>query len=475
MGNALYYRAKSILSCHYWLLIYVLFLHGCNNSNREIKILFTGDILLSRNVKAEIETRAGSPWADFGNLFTSADLVAGNLEGAVGEYNHPASKDSSSCIFDIPKTYISMLKQAGFTVMSVENNHSNDLGKQGKKATINALKKENIAPLYYDNSPQFFQIKGIVIALIAINLVPDRENEYQKIPSIELNQKLRLARNLSNMVIVFVHWGSELLDWPDQHQRAYAEWLVNNGADLIIGCHPHVIQKPEMIQGKPVFYSLGNHLFDQKYAITKEGLMVECRINTHSFTCKGILTHTKQNSFYSEYIGMKYYNLRHVILHNTLTINHLSILPSSANDTSQNLISLEAYQHGKSLWKTNPMPILSVTKAKLDGKNDFLFMLEKYYSSIDGEVSLRPYVYTAEKSGLVAKWRGSALAWPLMDAIIAPDGQLLCALHRGDSFIEIDKNIQKTRFATYRWNGFGFSGANDSMICKKCFNWLNIK
>ena len=69
-----------------------------------------------------------------------------------------------------------------------------------------------------------------------------------------------------------------------------------------------------------------------------------------------------------------------------------------------------------------------------------IFHASRHYSSIDGEVNLRPYVYIADDKGLVAKWRGSALAWPLLDAMISPkDSKIICALHRGNSFIMPDK------------------------------------
>jgi poly-gamma-glutamate synthesis protein (capsule biosynthesis protein) len=80
---------------------------------------------------------------------------------------------------------------------------------------------------------------------------------------------------------------------------------------------------------------------------------------------------------------------------------------------------------------------------------------------MDGEVALRPHVYDVDDRGLVARWRGTALAWPLLDAIVDADGNL-CALHRGDSFIQPDPHVTTTRTMRYRWNGFGFSAAADS-------------
>jgi poly-gamma-glutamate synthesis protein (capsule biosynthesis protein) len=115
------------------------------------------------------------------------------------------------------------------------------------------------------------------------------------------------------------------------------------------------------------------------------------------------------------------------------------------------------------------MSIISVSPAKLDGEHDFLFALEKHYSTLDSEMNVRPYVYDLDNRGLVARWRGSALAWPLLDAQIpAADNTVLCALHRGDSFILPDTTNRNRRVAAYRWNGFGFKGISDSIACKLC-------
>ena len=115
------------------------------------------------------------------------------------------------------------------------------------------------------------------------------------------------------------------------------------------------------------------------------------------------------------------------------------------------------------------MPINTIASGKLDGKHEFLFTLERHYSSLDGEISLRPYIYDSDNKGLFAKWRGSALAWPLLDAMLMPDNsQILCAIHRGDSFINPDKTATAIRIAAYQWNGFGFKGINDTTICWQC-------
>jgi len=94
-----------------------------------------------------------------------------------------------------------------------------------------------------------------------------------------------------------------------------------------------------------------------------------------------------------------------------------------------------------------------------------LLSLERHTSSIDDEVGLRPYVYAIGPHGLIAKWRGSALAWPLIDTVESKDG-VLCALHRGDSFLMPDPATKSTRIAAYRWNGFGFTGIETPPECE---------
>src|SRR5262249_17981822 len=106
-------------------------------------------------------------------------------------------------------------------------------------------------------------------------------------------------------------------------------------------------------------------------------------------------------------------------------------------------------------WRTRRTRLLS-----LEAGPGWLFALESHASRIDRETGPRPYVYEVGPRGLVARWRGSALAWPLLDAALLPDGRL-CALHRGDSFVMPDPATTATRHAVYAWNGFGFSGVDD--------------
>lgn len=476
MDKTLYFNSKRFRITKNWLLIaLVIFAQSSTHiEDPEIRILFVGDILLSRNVKEEIQSRKSFPWQHLTTLFHSADMVIGNLEGAVGDYKSRMNPDFGSPVFNIDSTDIPLLKQAGFNAITLENNHSMDLGKNGKMKTIEELDRNQITPNYLDNSPQFFTVKDVVISLVSLNLVLGRDSLKNEIPSIEIEQKLRLAKSLSNIVIVSVHWGSELLDWPNKQQRDIAGWLIKNGADIIIGSHPHVVQQPELIQGKPVFFSLGNHLFDQKYPSSKEGLIVDIRVKGGKFICNGISTHTAPQSFYpqiSDTINYKFAPFEY--RKTTLSANNYSFIPESVMDGLNSKTILHAYKNGKKVWQTHPMTIISINSCVFEDTSEFLFVLEKHYSSLDREVNVRPYVYSLDAHGLTARWRGSALAWPLIDAQISHfDHKTLCALHRGDSFLKLDKTNKDRRIAAYEWNGFGFKGVSDSIACKMCWEFF---
>lgn len=442
---------------------------------QEIRLLFAGDILLSRNVEAEIARRKISPWSRLDDLFGRAALVVGNLEGAVGEREDCLPSRAEAPCFAISAALMPLLASAGFSALSIENNHSLDLGSKGRAATMEELRKQGLLALSFDNSPRFFHVRGVTLGIVAVNLVPGRNGAHQKIPSTQLRQKLRLAQNLANLVVVTVHWGSEFLDWPDRKQRDAAQWLIGHGADLIIGHHPHVVQDPEMISGKPVFFSLGNHLFDQKYPATRKGLIADCRINQRILKCREVFTQTPGNSFFPEIVEGSQHNLPPVQLRNPIQVSEVMLRPVTTAACSEGEISLEGISNGKPMWHTSPVRLVSIAAARLDGRNDYLFTLERHYSSIDGEMGLRPHVYSVTPQGLVARWRGSALAWPLLDAVVLPDNEcVLCALHRGDSFVVLQPESKNIRVAAYRWNGFGFSGVHDPVLIDKCRECLEI-
>lgn len=437
----------------------------------DVRILFTGDLLLSRQVRRELDATARIPDRDLGPLFASADLVGGNLEGAVGSAIDCV--DGELC-FDVRASDVALLASAGFRVLSVENNHAADLGDTGRDATTRALRQAGLEPLTLDRSPLFLRVKGLTLAFVAFSEVAGRDGRAEAIPSALLAQKLRLARSLAQVVIVSVHWGEELFDWPSEAQRRDAAWLVEHGADVVMGHHPHVVQEPECVLGKPVFFSLGNHLFDQKYPLTKVGLIADCSLVGGVLRCGGIRTRTPPGSAMPEIDGRD--SAADAALsgcpcevHGGLTVGGIELSP----DGDGNELALQGMEDGRPRFATPRGRLLGAEPATLPGGAEVLFTVEEHPSTIDGERAPRPYVYRVTPTGLAALWRGSALAWPLVDAVPIP-GQpgCLCALHRGDSFLLLDPSTSERRTAVYRWNGFGFDALHDADLERRCRDML---
>jgi hypothetical protein len=259
--------------------------------SKHARLLFTGDILLSRNVISEFERRKVSPWTHFADIFHGARWVSGNLEGALGQASE-CQKPAPIC-FAIPETAVPLLKDAGFTGVTLENNHAADLGNVGRERTRTLFEEAHLTAVDFENSPRIERIGGTRLALVSINLIPAADKRVQEIPSAKVQEKLRLARGKADLVIVSIHWGTEYQRLPESIQRTQARWLIQQGADLIVGHHPHVVQLPECLDGHPVFFSLGNHLFDQTYPPTKEGLIADCLLSSGRLTCQGIRTHTE--------------------------------------------------------------------------------------------------------------------------------------------------------------------------------------
>jgi poly-gamma-glutamate synthesis protein (capsule biosynthesis protein) len=435
----------------------------------DFRLLFTGDIMMSRLVKAEIDQRKTSPWAGFTGLFGSASLVGGNFEGALGDpANCPA--ESKLC-FAVPDAAAELMRQAGFRLVTAENNHSGDLGQAGRSETRAAFQQRGLLALDFDSSPQFFRFGELTVGLVAATTIRAADGRVQQVPSVELAQKLRLARQLANLVVVSIHWGNELQDWPTDAQQQQARWLVEHGADLIVGHHPHVVQAPACVEGRPVFFSLGNHLFDQKYAETKDGLIADCHIHSGRLLCGALSTHTDETTAFPRLAG------RSAAADQALAgcspqlgpgaeINGVTIRPEPwSPDQPVNGIILDGYQAGELVWQSRRQALVSLQLVTSMAAEPLLLSLESHTSSIDDEVGLRPYVYAVGPHGLIARWRGSALAWPLIDAVESKDG-VLCALHRGDSFLLPDPATKTTRIAAYRWNGFGFAGIETPPECE---------
>lgn len=242
-----------------------------------VRILSFGDIMLDRNVKKRIEEHGeeyllGKLAGPNNEFFRAWDLVSANMEGPFADERRPTSK---SIAFRFDPVLIPMLKRYGFTTLSHANNHSNDMRFEGHDESVRHLRDAGITVYGSENrvdqdSLVIEEVKGKKVAFIGLN------DTYA--PSIPVDMKAGLtlvkeAKNTADFVIVNIHWGEEYALVSNTRQRTLAHTLIDAGVDMVIGHHPHVVEEIEIYNKKPIFYSLGNFIFDQYFSEdTQQGL-----------------------------------------------------------------------------------------------------------------------------------------------------------------------------------------------------------
>ncbi|MCA9362389.1 CapA family protein [Candidatus Kaiserbacteria bacterium] len=238
-------------------------------------VVFVGDILLARNVEYLMEQQ-GSAYPFSGLSLSSLahePYIVGNFEAAVPDEHQQTAP--LQIRFSVAESYISSLRDAHFTHLSLANNHSYDYGARGYLSTVHALQAVDVTTFGHptkllQESVSFLDLEKDRIALISLHTLEKQPTD------ADLKELFSYAASESTFQVVYVHWGEEYNDTNSKAQRMLAERLVAVGADLIIGHHPHVVQNVDLIDGVPIFYSLGNYIFDQYFATDVQiGLVVQ--------------------------------------------------------------------------------------------------------------------------------------------------------------------------------------------------------
>jgi poly-gamma-glutamate capsule biosynthesis protein CapA/YwtB (metallophosphatase superfamily) len=242
-------------------------LHADDDS---VSVLFVGDVMLDGG-PGHIVTNGGDPFADVANVLGSADLTVANLECAIVNTGHAVDKPYT---FRGPERALPLLKKY-FSAVSLANNHSGDWGKKGFSSELELLNESEL-PYFGGGAneraarqPVILTAKGKHIAFLGYNDFPPRA--FAAGPSspgtawlVEKNvvRDIKEARAQADIVLLFLHWGSELEPKESPEQQALAHRLIDAGADAIVGGHPHVTQSVEWYKDHPIVYSLGNFVFD---------------------------------------------------------------------------------------------------------------------------------------------------------------------------------------------------------------------
>lgn len=254
-----------------------------------VQILFVGDLMFDRGVRLLADKNGNNEYI-FNKItpfLLSNDIVVANLEGPITtakSMSVTARADRPESItFTFDPSLAKTLFEQNIRIVNLGNNHILNFGVQGAQETEKYLKEANVS---YFGTPQTKEstienIKGVKIAFVSYNYYEFR-GDLAKAEEATINE-IKKVRPLVDIVIVYTHWGDEYKLKNNQAQQILAHKFIDQGADLIIGSHPHVIQNIEDYKGKKIYYSLGNFIFDQDFnENVKNGLGVVVKINKAS-------------------------------------------------------------------------------------------------------------------------------------------------------------------------------------------------
>ena len=232
-------------------------------------LIAVGDIMLGRycNVQMLKQKDFRYPFLKTADLTSSADIAFANLEAPLVE-NCPTTP--TGMIFCARPEAIQGLKFAGFDILSLANNHILNYGQKGLKQTQTFLSSSNIlyTPLSSSNNLAIKQVNNTKFGFLSFDLVT-----YPQTPFLSLISQISPTVDI---LIVSLHWGVEYQKTPTSQQKDLAHQIIEAGAKVILGHHPHVIQPVEEYKSGLIFYSLGNFVFDQFWSEeTKKGIVAK--------------------------------------------------------------------------------------------------------------------------------------------------------------------------------------------------------
>jgi len=259
-----------------------------------LSLVAVGDIMLSRGVAMQIQENKdpGQPFDHMEEYLQRGDITFGNLEGPITEGR---KIEIPEMIFRADPGVENALKNAGFDILSLANNHTMDFGARGLIDTMTLLNKAGIKHTGAGKkrmqayTPVFLEVKGIKTAFLAFNdpsVLPGSHRLAGNGPGTAILDRalavkaIKEAGERADFVIVSMHAGTEYIEEPDRLQYRFAHLFIDAGADLIVGHHSHVVQRVEKYKGKYIIYSLGNFVFDQMWSRdTREGLIAKIYIS----------------------------------------------------------------------------------------------------------------------------------------------------------------------------------------------------
>ena len=215
------------------------------------------------------------------SIFAADDLTIANFEGTLTDSD---AREDKTFAFKAPAEYAQILTSGSIEAVNTANNHSHDYGDQSYTDTLTALDNEGITHFGYDDTA-VMDIKGVKVGLVGIYELNDHLGREQQLK----DNIAKVKADGAELVIVIFHWGNETETVPDTNQMTLGRLAIDEGADLVCGHHPHVLQGIETYKGKNIVYSLGNFcfggnsspsdmdtmIFQQTFTITSNGVQAD--------------------------------------------------------------------------------------------------------------------------------------------------------------------------------------------------------
>ena len=228
----------------------------------DLLLSFTGDCILGTDEYFAWDTGLPAYYDLYGpeyflknvrSIFEEDDLTIVNMEGTLTEETTRVEKQFA---FKGDPDYVKILTSSSVEAANVANNHSHDYGEKSFQDTVNILETNGIRTFGYDNVA-IMEIKGIRVGMFGIYELDDH---LERIPQVK-KDIAKLKEQQADIIVAVFHWSNELVTVPDENQVTLAHLAIDEGADVVVGHHPHVVQGIEKYKGKIIAYSLGNFCF----------------------------------------------------------------------------------------------------------------------------------------------------------------------------------------------------------------------
>lgn len=271
------------------LLLATCLITGCGKQEESFTILIGGDLLLDRGVERSFELYGlDLLLEEVQPLLDRADATVLNLECPIADSINPADKPY---VFSGNPSWLVPLREKGVTHLNLANNHTMDQGARGFAQTLTHTREAGFELVGIDSSgcqPTRISKEGIHVVLFSTNRIevdssaglPTTPGPCQ-VTAGQLAQLIQAyaARHPDAWIVALLHWGQEYRPAPNSRQQLDARLLVDAGADVVVGHHPHVVQGYDVYQQGLIVYSVGNFLFDQLAEDTLEEWVVELNLS----------------------------------------------------------------------------------------------------------------------------------------------------------------------------------------------------